>query len=375
MSSREPRTSDSTNDELIEEAYNLPGVTRSVASVMKALKGLGRAAGISRKQVADFLKGKESYQVVQKRKDVPTGTVLPSEKGHFEVDLADMSKSSRHNGGVSWLLVLIDSLTKYLHVIPLKNKSAESVNPAFRDFIRKKKPLEIIGDPGSEFIGNEFKSLLAKEGVALRYVRKGDHAPNAERGIQNVKNMLNAYLDKQGTKRYIDVLKKFVDTYNDTFNSRLKFSPNEMEERPDLAYLSGKIVAKKQFHRLPDVPIGARVRKAINRGIFAKGHQHTWSKTLHTVTAKKHGGEFTHDRYFLDNEDQRWYRSYELQVVKNVADHDPDATEPVHQTRDERAVARELRDLPPVEYPIRARPGKRKVFSHIEVPPRPKLTK
>lgn len=183
--------------------------------------------------------------------------------------------------------------------------------------------------------------------------------------------MLFACLDKRKTKRYVDVLDKFIDTYNDRMNSRLKFTPNEMEKRPDIARLSAKIAAQKEFKRLPEIPVDTKVRKVLLRGKFAKGHEHKWSKTIHTITKHAYGSEFTHDRYYLDNNEKDWYRSYELQVVKNVpTEHDSTYEPPPKMPRTQKEVEKELKDLPPVQHPIRQRAPKRKIFSDVEIPKR-----
>ena len=100
---------------------------------------------------------------------------------------------------------------------------------------------------------------------------------------------------------------KFVDAYNRRRNERLKMSPVEMESRPDLARLSAKIAEQSVFKRLPVIPVRTAVRKVLQRGKFAKGHEHKWSKTLHMITKHTIGSELTHDRYYLDGDEDKWY--------------------------------------------------------------------
>ena len=87
-------------NETLRTAYQKPSVTNSVASLYKAVKN----DGITQKQVKEFLANQKTFQLQkQKRKDVYGGTVIPVEKGTFDLHLADMSSLSLTNGGVHFL--------------------------------------------------------------------------------------------------------------------------------------------------------------------------------------------------------------------------------------------------------------------------------
>lgn len=163
------------SDQILEEAFLQPGVTNSVASLFNAVKH----KGYTRKQVEAFLADKETAQVAQKVTKHYGGTVIALTKGTFELDLADMSKLKKDNNGISWFLVAIDSLTKFAHVLPMKNKTAGVVNDTFSDFIKEHNVTSIVADPGSEFTNNTFKKILKDNNISIRYTRVGYHAPNA----------------------------------------------------------------------------------------------------------------------------------------------------------------------------------------------------
>ena len=52
-------------------------------------------------------------------------------------DLADMRAFSKHNDGVTFLLLIIDIFSKYGWVIPLKNKEGKTVAEALKKYLRK----------------------------------------------------------------------------------------------------------------------------------------------------------------------------------------------------------------------------------------------
>ena len=151
-------------NETLRTAYQKPGVTNSVASLYKAVKN----DGITQKQVKEFFANQKTFQLQKtKRIDVYGGTVIPLENTTFELDLADLSSLSPTNGDVHFFLVLVDSLTKFTHVLPLKNNSATEVNKLLKAFIKTVKPKSFVSDPGSEFTNDTFKKLLQEENIQI----------------------------------------------------------------------------------------------------------------------------------------------------------------------------------------------------------------
>ena len=74
-------------------------------------------------------------------------------------DLADMQLISKYNKGTKYLLCAIDIFSKYVWVIPLKDKKCVSIVNAFQKILHdsKRKPNKICVYEGSEFYNNSFK--------------------------------------------------------------------------------------------------------------------------------------------------------------------------------------------------------------------------
>ena len=64
------------------------------------------------------------------------------------------------NNGFRFLLCVIDILSKYAWVVPLKDKKGVSIVDAFQKILDKsrRKPNKIWVDKGSEFFNNSFKN-------------------------------------------------------------------------------------------------------------------------------------------------------------------------------------------------------------------------
>ena len=85
------------------------------------------------------------------------------------VDLADMQLISKHNKGIKYLLCVIDLLSKYAWVVPLKDKKGVSTANAFQSIFKKcnRKPNKIWVDQGSEFYNNVSKIFLKDNDISM----------------------------------------------------------------------------------------------------------------------------------------------------------------------------------------------------------------
>ena len=80
----------------------------------------------------------------------------------WAADLADMQLISKFNKGFRFLLCVIDILSKYAWVVPLKDKKGVSIVKAFQKTLddSKRKPNKIWVEKGSEFYDTNFKKMV-----------------------------------------------------------------------------------------------------------------------------------------------------------------------------------------------------------------------
>ena len=73
--------------------------------------------------------------------------------------LADMQLLSRYNKEIRFLLCVIDILSKYAWVVPLKDKKGVSIATAFQSILKQsnRRPIKKRVDKGSEFYNAPFK--------------------------------------------------------------------------------------------------------------------------------------------------------------------------------------------------------------------------
>ena len=131
------------------------------------------------------------------------------------VDLADMQSLSRKNKGIKYLLCAIDLYSKYVFVIPLKDKKGISIAKAFNKIIKQsnRKPNKIWVDQGGEFYNNVFKKWLSDNDIIMSSMYNEGKSVVAERFIRTLKNKLYKDMTATGKNVYYDVFDDVVNKY------------------------------------------------------------------------------------------------------------------------------------------------------------------
>ncbi|KAJ8305147.1 hypothetical protein KUTeg_017301 [Tegillarca granosa] len=231
-------------DEKLKKIWNdhkNPAGYAGAKALYNATKGKYSLSKIKR-----WLRNQQAYSV---RKQIHTGTKSKITSAGFnymwDLDLADVSNIKQYNDGIQFLLICIDTFSRYAFVEPIKNKQASSILKALTKVIRQRKPSLIRTDRGSEFVNQGFKKFC-KDNEIVHIESLSDHkAAYAEAFIRTLKHVLYTYFQSKKTYKFINVLQDLVKGYNHRKHSRLHgFSPAEINE--DTQYLLWrKIYAQK----------------------------------------------------------------------------------------------------------------------------------
>ena len=143
------------------------------------------------------------------------------------VYLADMQSLSRKNKGIKYLLCAIDLYSKYVFVIPLKDKKGISIVNAFNKTIKQsnRKPNKIWVDQGGEFYNNVFEKWLSDNDINMHSTYNEGQSVVAERFIRTLKNKLYKHMTATGKNVYYNALDDVVNKYNNTKHSTIKMKP------------------------------------------------------------------------------------------------------------------------------------------------------
>lgn len=244
------------------------------------------------------------------------------------MDLADMRKLSDNNDYVNYLFI-IDCFSRKLYVKKLKDKQAFTVLNALKTF--EKYPKNLQSNQGSEFKNNLFKEFCRSNNINQFFTYNQEiKASIAERIIKSLKTLIWKYCMKYKTKRYIDVLEKIVDSYNNTYHSVIKMSPNNAENnKPITAKLNilQKIKPKesnkqkKTKFKENDYILVTKTKTKFNKGYE---YENNWSDEIFKI--KKIDNNFPIEMFVLvdldNNEIEGKFYEEELQLLnlKNIKD-------------------------------------------------------
>ena len=110
----------------------------------------------------------------------------------WAADLADMQLLSRYNKGIRFLLCVIDIFSKYVWIVPLKDKKGISIVKAFQIILKQsnsRKPNKIWVDKRPEFYNASFKKWLQDNDIVMYSTHNEGKSVVAERFIRTLKKV------------------------------------------------------------------------------------------------------------------------------------------------------------------------------------------
>lgn len=237
-----------------------------------------------RQKVLEWLEGQDAYNSHrQVRRRFPRRTYNVSNLDDvWEMDLMDLRSLKTYNDGFSYLLTVIDVVSKYLWIEAVKDKTCKSVARAFEKILSRsgdRIPVSLQSDKGKEFTGKEMQQILKDRSITYRVARSPDiKAAVCERVIRTIKERLWRYFTHTNTRRYIDILHQIVQSYNHSKHSAIRMTPASVN-----VYNVAKAVKNlKQRYgryevRTPKYNVGDLVRVSRARNAFAKGYEGGWT--------------------------------------------------------------------------------------------------
>lgn len=210
----------------------------------------------------------------------------------WAADLLDLRRYAKVNKNYNYLLMIIDTFSKYAWVIPLRNKNAETVANAFgRLFLQKLSPGHLWCDKGSEFYNRKVEDVLKKYQVKLYSTENEEKSCIVERFIETFMRMMYMYFDANRHTEYIKILPHLVEKYNNTKHRSIGCTPLEARNPDnyqkvyDHLYPSprNKNYKNELQTRKAAFNIGDKVRLSITKNTFDKGYFRRWTEELFIV--------------------------------------------------------------------------------------------
>jgi hypothetical protein len=286
---------DSTVDKYLNRVYYDPSNHGSFSGIEKLwfaiLKDKNRPVGLTKSVLKKWLRAQDTYSVYKlSRRNFPRERIIVSKRDmQWDADLMDMTKLKSDNDQNSFVLVVIDLLSRFAWLRVIRNKTGAAVSQAFEDIFAKdgRVPDRVRTDLGKEFYNKEVSQMFEKRNVHHFSSYSDKKANYAERLIRTVKGRLAKFMYDRQTFRYVDIIQQVADSYNGTVHSAIKVPPSSVTATNDLdLYVKLYMPLVNSQAKQPyshSFKVGDAVRISLNKGPFAKAYNENFSEAVYKI--------------------------------------------------------------------------------------------
>ena len=290
------------------------------------IERLHKATGVPTKIVRRILQKNLAYSLHKpvRRTFTTLPTVAHSIDHQWVADLVDMQKLSRWNRGTKYLLTVIDVLSKYAWVEPIKNKTGAELVRAFRQILRsKRKPVQLQTDKGTEFTNRVFQAFLQDKDIR-HFTTEGDtKAATVERFNRTLKERMYRAFTANNSYEYVEFLPDLVDSYNDSVHRSIGLAPSQVSWKND-AQVWKRLYGKKRMKpKSFAFRVGDWVRLSKARRTFKKGYLPGWTEEVFRIRSRRFDASGV-PVYKLKEYDNTWIRGTFYQPELQKAQVSPD---------------------------------------------------
>lgn len=277
-------------DDYLKDIYYKPEHPASFSGLSKLYNYVKRDGklNVSKSDIHKWLRQQEAYSLHrQVRKPIRTPIIVAGIDDQWSADLMDVSRFAKNNNGIKYLLVVIDTFSKFLWIRPLKDKTGAGVARAFQDIFQNgRKPNRLRSDKGQEFRAKSVADLMKSENIRQIFAQNETKAAVSERVIKTVKSKLFRYLTYKNSFEYIDQLDKFVNSYNNTIHNTTQYRPSDVSVSNEEEVRLSTYLHRKQSLPQPKpykYKVGDKVRITYLRNKFSREYDHKWTGEIFTV--------------------------------------------------------------------------------------------
>ena len=241
-------------EQVLLSIYTDPSNPASFSSIKKLYEAAKKIEkNISIGDVKSFLKNQLSYTLhfPTKKKFLTQKVISAKPKIIVGLDLIDMQKFSFFNNNIKYLMFFIDLFSKYVTVLPLKNKNKYSILDGLKLFFKMKDNhlySRIYSDMESGLKSELSKQFLNENRIVL-YTNSSKERKNSitERNLKTLKNKIYKYMTHKNTNTYIHDLPNLVESINNGEHKALK---NKKLTPKILHEITNREILKKQFQKM-----------------------------------------------------------------------------------------------------------------------------
>ena len=195
-------------------------------------------------------------------------------------DLIDMQAFSKDNNGIKYLLTVIDILSKFVWIIPLKRQTGQDVANAFSRILKEQRPSKMLVDKGREFYNKDVQKL-----VKLYSTENEEKYCVIDRFNRTIKEIFFKYFSVNKTRKFVDVLDLLVDQYNNAIHSSIKMTPKKASREENENKVWRNLYPEFGGNALaPKFSVGDHVRITKKKKTFDKGYTQRWTKEVFKIS-------------------------------------------------------------------------------------------
>lgn len=204
----------------------------------------------------------------------------------WQADLIDMQAFAKENNNFKYILVVIDTFSKYAWAFPLRQKTKDLVYNAFKVLLEQGRvPKNLQTDHGTEFYNVKFKSLMHDYFINHYSTYSIKKASIAERFIRTIKSHMFKQFSLQGSYKWVDtLLDDLVLIYNNTSHRTIGCKPVEVNKKNRHIILKNyNTTSSKRTNEKKKFSVGDFVRISKYKGTFEKGYTPNWSTEIFKI--------------------------------------------------------------------------------------------
>ena len=194
-----------------------------------------------------------------------------------------MQFTSKFNKEFRFLLCVFYICSKYVRVIPLKDKTGVTITNPFQKNLKEsnRKPSKTLVDKGSEFYNRSMKSWLEKNDIEMYSTHHKGASAVAESIIRTLKNKIYKYMTSISKNVYIHKLDDIVNKYSNTYQSTIKMKPVDVKSS---TYVNS---SKEINNKNRKFKVVNNVRISKYKNAFAKGYTSNLSEEVFLIEKVK----------------------------------------------------------------------------------------
>lgn len=144
-------------------------------------------------------------------------------------DLVEVQRISRYNRVYRYLLTVIDVLSTFAWVQPLKAKTGIQLVKAFEKILKQgRRPIQLQTDQGKEFYNQTFQRFLKQQKIH-HFSTQGDAKDSVVEWFnRTLKTRMYRYFTAANALRYEDVPQSLVREYNASRHRSIEMAPKDV---------------------------------------------------------------------------------------------------------------------------------------------------